>query len=198
MNKVLTILAAAFGFLLGVIVGPWLWPPELLRAFSAETAQPQAALAPAEPVPPPPPPPAPPPEPETELSLKGVFVGGDASRALIAYGKEMPRPYKPDDKLPDGSVLKAINQKDVELEKDGETYTLLLERGTPSSEPAVTEEPAEPEEESPVTEEPPEGAPATAVESPEATNSQRAPDQSPTGDGMPEPEPADEGSSGAL
>ena len=136
MNKAVTILALAFGFLLGVIAGPWLWPPELLNAFTGDptTAPQEVQAVSAAPPPSPPPPPAPPPPRESELELKGVFVGGDASRALIAYGEQAPRPYKLDDKLPDGSVLKAINSKDVEVEKNGETRTLLIERGTPPAE----------------------------------------------------------------
>lgn len=75
------------------------------------------------------------------MVLKGVLVGEDAtrSRALIAYGETEPRLYKPDDKLPDGSVLKTVNNKNVEVEKDGETSSLTLDRGRPSATPQDAE-----------------------------------------------------------
>jgi type II secretory pathway component PulC len=128
MNKAIPALTLLCGFLLGVIAGPWLWPRGFQQAPVEEPPAPVTVVAaPA----PPPPPPLPPPPPEPELVLKGVFVGADASRsrALIASDEASPRLYKPDDKLPDGSVLKAVSGKDVEIEKNGETRTLTLERG---------------------------------------------------------------------
>jgi type II secretory pathway component PulC len=78
--------------------------------------------------------------------LKGVFVGADASRsrALIAQGDEDARLYKPDDKLPDGAVLRAVGNKAVEIEKNGEMRTLPLERGRPGAVAAESPPPAEP------------------------------------------------------
>jgi type II secretory pathway component PulC len=145
MSKPILFLTLLCGFLLGVIAGPWLWPRDLLR--SSPPTEPEPSLAPvaavAEPEPTPPPPPEPPPAAEPELVLKGVFVGADAgrSRALIAEGDDSPRPYKVNDKLPNGYVLRAVNHKDVEIEKNGESLTLPLARSqSPVEEEGLHEE----------------------------------------------------------
>ncbi len=154
MNKAIPALTLLCGFLMGVIAGPWLWPRDLRAPVTVpDTApesntqvQPQLSLP--EPISAAPAPEAA--QEQPEWILKGVLVGEDASRsrALIARGVDEPRLYKVDDKLPDGSVVKAVDYKHVELEKDGETLNLTLDRGRPSpeTEPApanVDETPAE-------------------------------------------------------
>ena len=145
MNKAILALTLLCGFFLGVIAGPWLWPRDLLQAPTEETLPPQATSLPAPPPPPPPPPAAPPPPTEAELVLKGVFAAADTSRAraLIAHGEESPQLYKVDEKLPDGSVLRAVDIKEVQIEKDGEMQTLPLERGKPGTASDESEAPAE-------------------------------------------------------
>jgi type II secretory pathway component PulC len=170
MSKAIPALALLCGFLLGVIAGPWLWPPDLLAPLveTAPVPPPVAVL----PRPPPPPPPPPPPEPE--LVLKGIFVASDPgrARALIARGDESPRLYKPDEKLPDGSVLRVVNSKDVEIEKNGAMRTLPLDRGTPATDASEPAEAAEPVEEAEVPEQP---APAPAATDEPANDQTPAP-----------------------
>jgi hypothetical protein len=142
MNKTIPALTLICGFLLGVIAGPWLWPRDLLtQAPLVPTPSPQAVILPeALPASPATEATAPilataPAQEEPDLILKGVLVGEDAarSRALIAHGIAEPRLYKVDDKLPDGSVLKTVDNKRVEIEKNGNTTHLTLDRGKPST-----------------------------------------------------------------
>lgn len=175
MNKAIPTLTLICGFLLGVIAGPWLWPRDLLiQSPAPPESSPQTAIQP-EVLPVLPAPEAPaaaeataPAQEESELVLKGVLVGEDAarSRALIAQGMAEPRLYKVDDKLPDGSVLKAVENKQVEVEKDGETLKLTLDRGKPSDTPnagtASVEANDVPAEAEPAASEPQSPAPVTA------------------------------------
>lgn len=179
MNKPLFALSVLSAFLVGVLVGPWLRP------------QPQPVPPIVEAPPPPPqveskPPPLEPPPPaaaaaEAELQLKGVFVGADASRsrALITYDDSSPKPYKLDEKLPDGSVLKAVGNRSIEVERDGQTRTLPLTRGSN----ADTElEALTPEEAVPAP--PPENPAAADVPSPSVSPAAGSPAQ--PGDASPE------------
>jgi type II secretory pathway component PulC len=175
MNKAILVLTLLCGFLLGVVAGPWIWPRQM-AATPAASPPPQAVVVP-QPLPPPPPPePIPPPEPE--LTLKGVLVGADASRsrALIAQGEDSPRLYKVDEKLPNGYVLKAVNNKDVEIEKNGDTMSLPLVRtasiGT-DVEPPQADSAESPPVDTPVAEPTPAEAP-TATESPAAKPEQES------------------------
>lgn len=134
MNQLVIFLSLLCGFLMGVIAGPWLWPREMRAQPIVESLAPAPEALAHQALPPPPPPPAPEPQVDDQLHLKGVLVGmGEGrSRALIALGTALPKSYKMDDKLPDGSVLKDISGKSVDVEKNGETRTLALERGTAS------------------------------------------------------------------
>jgi hypothetical protein len=107
-----------------------------------------------------------------------VFVGADASRsrALIAQGEDNPRLYKVDEKLPNGYVLKAVSNKEVEIEKNGDTMSLPLVRAastgteaetsqTDGAEPPVVDVPAT---------EPTPTEPPAVIESPAAITGQES------------------------
>ncbi|MGH8454848.1 MAG: type II secretion system protein N [Nevskiales bacterium] len=136
MNKAFAVLAVLCSFLLGVVAGPWLAPlnPRNITELPAPAEQTPVA----QPTVPPLPTAGTQPANEPELALKGVFVSADSgrSRALIALGDDPPVRYRVEQKLPIGFVLKSVGPKSVEIAKDGDTRTLLIQRSKSGPESA--------------------------------------------------------------